>query len=478
MGNFKDCLQFQAMLEVNRWCVLSFLLLLCIGQYVIFHMLLETGAGSSQNPTNLLLRTKNYPTNFDVHSDTADVKTIAKEVNQKDLSVVSYNHTQASASKIAILLPYLGKSLPSWFDLFAFSAFASSSLVDWYVFITEAPDRATPSNVHLIRVSRTQMFQRLARLDQAYINRTTGREKLESFFRYIIDVHPYILVEIKPALGFLFADYVEGYSHWAYADLDLLVGNMHLQITPDQLAKYDVITLAFGDNNRLYMRGQLTIHKNTAEVRELWKGCDYLSHIGTRMEAFFEQKKPWAFQSAEGCYSKVVVDHTELSVLYVPVQFSDAFAAPMNQKDTILLGSSLLRCYGAELSNLVMQKASQQQTIRVEQFSSEGLEKVLLGRITNSPHCSYWIDPLYQVNVPNANECTVFSEVLFTLTLSWFSLAQVCTEYVPANATISIEKGLMTYTQGSLIVILLVCFDSFNVTHFQHVKRCRKQIYP
>jgi hypothetical protein len=312
-------------------------------------------------------------------------------------------HRNASGSivgrnRIAILLPYLGKSLPAWFDLFAFTASTSAELVDWFIFITEAPMRPVPANVHLIRLSRSDMFNRLVNLDSAYSNSTTGRTALQGYFQYIIDVHPYILVEIKPALGFLFADYIVGYSHWAYADLDLLVGRLHQQLSPQLLSRHDVITLTFGDNNRLYMRGQLTVHKNNAMVRELWRGCDYLTRIGKRLEMFFIEHKHWDFHSAEGCYSRVVADDAQLSVLYVPIQFSDAFPGSLDMKETMMLGGALLRCYGRPVSDNVLRQAYAQDPGE-ERVGAQ----VALGRITQAPlHCSYWIDPADQVRMCKA----------------------------------------------------------------------------
>jgi hypothetical protein len=34
--------------------------------------------------------------------------------------------------------------------------------------------------------------------------------------------YPYCLVEFKPALGHIFADYLQDYTHWGCYDLDIL----------------------------------------------------------------------------------------------------------------------------------------------------------------------------------------------------------------------------------------------------------------
>lgn len=331
-----------------------------------------------------------------------------------------------STGKVAVLIPYTGKTLPNWFDSFALSTMGSSSLVDWYIFISEAPRRKVPPNVHLIRVSRQEIFARLARLDTTFARTPAAKRKLQGYFQRLIDVHPYILVEMKPALGYLFADYIANYTHWAYADLDLLAGRIDHQITPDMLHHYDIITMSFGDNNILYMRGQFTMHKNTPIMLNLWKGCDYLSNIGTRLQNFVENHKKWDFHSAEGCYSRIVANTPNISVLYVPTQFSDAFHAPLEAKETMVIGNSLLRCNAQPISESDIEAAYHPALATRGFFTRKHDPALAVGTTLNrvpagTEHCAYWIDPA----------------------------DQVCTEPVAANATITIENGAMTSRIGN-----------------------------
>lgn len=413
-----------AALRVNQCLVLVFLLLICGIQYVMFRVMFK-----SSLPFAKFIGLRGAERGVRATLNNNDANAASNPSQMTDLTDFRYNSVHdLSPAKIAVVLPYLGKTLPSWFDLFALSAMGSSSLVDWYIFITEAPRRVVPSNVHLVRVTRQEMFQRLSRLDSSYGNTSEGRQNLQTYFQYIIDVHPYILVEMKPALGFLFSDYVASYSHWAYADLDLLVGRLHHQITPDLLYKYDIITLSFGDNNRLYMRGQFTLHKNTPSLSNLWRGCDYLSKIGPRLESFFVHKKGWDFHSAEGCYSKVVANTPNISILYLPVQLSDAFRAPLEAKETVVAGTALQRCYQHPVSDAVL-SASYSSDVSVENAlhsvpaAGAPLERVSPG----AEHCSYWIDPR----------------------------DQVCTKYVAGNATIAIENGQMTTRTGECNKIIV-----------------------
>ena len=78
---------------------------------------------------------------------------IARQGNFK-LSDVKTSSDGGGDSRIAIIIPYLGSSLPPYFPLFAWSAGGSSSLVDFFVFHAGAADKASimnsPSNVKFI----------------------------------------------------------------------------------------------------------------------------------------------------------------------------------------------------------------------------------------------------------------------------------------------------------------------------------------
>lgn len=124
------------------------------------------------------------------------------------------------------------------------------------------------------------------------------------------------------------------------------------------LSSYDVYTVSFGDNRRYYMRGQLTIMKNNDVANNLWRQCKDLSQIGKRLKTFFDhpdesrRMNGWRFSSAEGCISKIVAREPGLRSLATSTLLSDAFKAPTAEKETLLINSMSLRCYGMPLSQL------------------------------------------------------------------------------------------------------------------------------
>ena len=176
--------------------------------------------------------------------------------------------------------------------------------------------------------------------------RTTEKHKiwLQKVLKSLLDQAPYNLVEIKPALATLFADYLVGYSHWAIADLDILVGRMSHIITPSLLMNYDIYSSSFGDSYRMYLRGQLTIHRNNATINTLWKHCDHLRHIGERLKEWgivsgSGSTSRWQWMSSEGCYSKVVADYGQDHTVLIATTQLSAFGSSLANKESLMLGS-------------------------------------------------------------------------------------------------------------------------------------------
>ena len=235
----------------------------------------------------------------DINDSTTSWKATSLTVNRE----TSIESMATKRTRVACIIPYTGGSLPLWFDSFAFAAYSSASIFDFLIFVTEVPQRELPRNVKIIRIKKNDLYERIAKLDINEFDPRSYNSAINSV-EELIEKYPYVLVEFKPCLGVIFSDYLEGYSHWALADLDLLIGNMHEIITPEILNKYDIYTSSFGDSNRMYLRGQLTIHKNEPNINYLWRDCDHLSNLSLRLKSF-SLNHHWQFQSAEGCYSSI-----------------------------------------------------------------------------------------------------------------------------------------------------------------------------
>ena len=252
--------------------------------------------------------------------------------------------------RLAVVIPYVGPELPAWFPLFAASCASSAAVADWIIFTagTRVPgqrrprsarhnrsksrrrdgqqpalsengnsgggggddddDTASwlPSNVRFVEVG----LDGLAKLHaNALVDDAAKRPRAAQLIEQVLATKPYYLVEFKPAVGHVFAPYLGSYSHWAFSDLDLVMGD--LPAWADELgagasaasgesesgdsgdsgesrggaapvpnaAPWDVFTYSFGDQFRLYARGQWTVHRNDpAVVNLVYRGCGFLAN--------------------------------------------------------------------------------------------------------------------------------------------------------------------------------------------------------
>ncbi|KAJ3145293.1 hypothetical protein HDU86_001102 [Geranomyces michiganensis] len=135
------------------------------------------------------------------------------------------------------------------------------------------------------------------------------------------------LVQLRPVYGDLFAPWINSRrcSTWAWADLDTLWGDLPgLVNAPLLLSDSDVFTISFGDENRVYTRGQFTAfnHAQTPAVDAAWRRCSDLANM-ERAIAFFE-REGWAALD-EGCSANAVIS-SGLRFTVVPIQEPDGAA--------------------------------------------------------------------------------------------------------------------------------------------------------
>ena len=58
--------------------------------------------------------------------------------------------------------------------------------------------------------------------------------------RHLFDKWPRLVAEYKPAFGVVFEDFLTGYSHWGYCDLDMVLGNLPFFIEAEERTNYDI----------------------------------------------------------------------------------------------------------------------------------------------------------------------------------------------------------------------------------------------
>ena len=81
----------------------------------------------------------------------------------------------------------------------------------------------------------------------------------------------------------------------------------------------------FGDQDRAYLRGQFTFHRNDPErINQLWRGCGDLARADERYGRLLWGEGKFSMESAEGCYSAAVLARKDIRVKYAVKALTDA----------------------------------------------------------------------------------------------------------------------------------------------------------
>jgi len=329
--------------------------------------------------------------------------------------------------RVAVIIPYLGKNLPPYFDLFKFAASGSSSLVDFLIFLSSETEHianqntaSLPSNVKFIDVGgvdkMAEIHARVATVSSDGSKRDTkmSQTRLVSTLAAQFNAHPYTLVEFKPAYGHIFQNYIKDYSHWGYADLDMIFGDLVEWISPDELNDFDITTYGHGDQASVYLRGQFTFHRNNELVNNVWRNCEHLSKLDER----YTGGKNYRFESAEGCYSHAVLQRDDIKVKYAVKAMTDFNKEDSAHRHGIMLverqgGGLVLYKAGVADKSGGMFRALDSETLYPERMAKGGLywdvgemEEVVSYKDTpdnklpnRGRGCMFWAPTTYQRDI-------------------------------------------------------------------------------
>lgn len=143
--------------------------------------------------------------------------------------------------KIVFICPYFGK-LPNQQITLWLQSCRYNPTIDWII-LTD--DRTTilrcPDNVRLV-----------------YMTLSTLKQTVQKRFPFPISLdQPYKLCDFKPAYGYMFPQYVEGYDYWGHCDMtDCIFGNLRKFLTDVFLASAD----------KLLFLGHMTLYRNSDEI--------------------------------------------------------------------------------------------------------------------------------------------------------------------------------------------------------------------
>jgi hypothetical protein len=150
--------------------------------------------------------------------------------------------------KIALINCYMGEF--PWFFKFFLKSCEFNPTIDFFIFTDNILGDNIPENVKIIPFSLTD-FNQLATIKLGFdIN---------------ID-KPYKLCDFKPAYGFLFSEYLEGYDFWGITDIDVIYGRIREFMTDEFLDNYDTICVRHD-----FITACCMLFKNTNYVNNLFK---------------------------------------------------------------------------------------------------------------------------------------------------------------------------------------------------------------
>jgi hypothetical protein len=149
---------------------------------------------------------------------------------------------------IVMLIPYFGK-WPVWFNFFIETC-KWNRQVDWY-FITDCePAQNIGKNIFFLYHSYSEYISFI-------------KERLKIRFD---PKDAYKLCDIKPCLGFLHKDQIEGYDFFGFCDIDVIFGNIANIYTEELLSKSNVLS-----THPHVVSGHFTLLRNTKRYREAFR---------------------------------------------------------------------------------------------------------------------------------------------------------------------------------------------------------------
>lgn len=145
--------------------------------------------------------------------------------------------------RILLIVPWFGP-WPAWMPFFLATC-AANPTVNWLIPTDQAPPANLPSNV---AVETTPLL--------AYRDRVAARTGVPLAWS-----DAYKVCDLKPLLGHIHDDRVEGYDYWGFGDIDVIYGNIRAIYTADVLV-HDVIS-----THEAIVAGHLALVRNTQALR-------------------------------------------------------------------------------------------------------------------------------------------------------------------------------------------------------------------
>lgn len=179
--------------------------------------------------------------------------------------------------RIRLLIPYFGR-WPFWIPFFLQTCRWNPD-IEWLFFTDCGEPDDLPDNVKIQPMSFAGYCQLVSKGLGISFNPAS----------------PYKLCDIKPALGYLHSEHLEGFDFWGFSDIDLIYGDLRQYFSKERLSRYDLIS-----THARRISGHLCMLRNNKRMREAFMNVP-------GWQARFEDPAHLAFD--EGAFSRLFIRH-------------------------------------------------------------------------------------------------------------------------------------------------------------------------
>nr|WP_313952395.1 DUF6625 family protein [Accumulibacter sp.] len=191
--------------------------------------------------------------------------------------------SMSTSPSICLVMPYFGK-WPFWMPFFLQSCRFNPS-VDWLFYTDCEPLGDCPANVRVVRMSFNDYCRKVS-------------AKLDIHF---MPTKAYKLCDIRPALGLIHEDVLQGYDFWGFGDIDLVYGDLRAYFTNERLQEHDLYS-----THARRISGHLCLIRNTLRMREAFK------RIPSWQERFCDEKHQ---ALDEGAFTRIFLRNKNLPLI-------------------------------------------------------------------------------------------------------------------------------------------------------------------
>jgi len=150
----------------------------------------------------------------------------------------------SALNSICIVIPYFGK-WPTWMPYYLETC-RFNNTVNWLFYTDCGTPENLPSNVKVIDSSYRD-----------YCDLVSQRLGIKFY-----PENPYKLCDIKPLLGYIHADALQGFDFWGFGDIDLIYGDLRAYFNQNRLNRRDLFS-----THARRVSGHLCLIRNTDQMR-------------------------------------------------------------------------------------------------------------------------------------------------------------------------------------------------------------------